>query len=345
MLNPTRLLQCLFVTPCLALVTTGCAQWNPVDVVFQSLEPQDGYYDCENLVGIDTLGEAETILADSRGREHNIFRHCLDGYFYPQNCRGRGTLVFSTLGRDLMEMDLETHQVEELFTDVRISVDQFLCAPEGETLLVAEWDDVWITDKDGTNLHRLELDFMEQFSFSSDGAQLLLSSVEAGTYLYDVTTEELSLWSETAHGAHFSQDDQSVVYLTREGEERVDVMVSRADGSEARKLTDLPPNWHLSPLRFTPDGTQLLFVEHYGHPWDRRDIDSALYSIDVATGSPRLVTAEDRHVTSFDIDSDGEQLVVGLDGNIVLMDLDGTGEILLTDSDRLDRTPIFLSIH
>jgi Tol biopolymer transport system component len=173
--------------------------------------------------------------------------------------------------------------------------------------------DIWTTREDGSGLLRLTNSpgYDAEATVSTDGQRIIFTSVRDGDLdLYSMRTDGLGVQRLTHRegydgGAFYSHDGKSIcwrAYYPTDSElvdyrallarrlvrpTRMNLWVARADGSEARQVTDLA-GASFGPY-FTPDDRGIIYASNFENPRGR---NFDLYVVSVDGGAPDPVTRD-----------------------------------------------------
>jgi dipeptidyl aminopeptidase/acylaminoacyl peptidase len=180
-----------------------------------------------------------------------------------------------------------------------------------------------------------------EVALSPDGRQLVYGSVSTGKR-GGVDVDVSSLWLVSArggsaplrltacpgtvcdeHGAAWSPDGRSIVFVTTDAKDQAQVASADAQGRGARILTDA--HGPLDTPRFSPDGRRIAFLYAAGAPKlpgplnplgrDAGDLETQVFEqrlavIPAAGGAPELLGPADLNVYEFDWAPDGRRFAV-----------------------------------
>ena len=159
------------------------------------------------------------------------------------------------------------------------------------------------------------------------------------------------------HGAAWSADGSSVVFVTTDEKEQTQIALAAADGGGVRMITHA--HGPLDTPRFSPDGGRIAFLYSVGAPRtpgplnplarDAGVLSSTVYEqrlavIPAAGGEPRLLGPADLNIYEYDWSPDGRRFVVSAahgsgDDNWWIAELDlcdaGSGAITTLAKPRL----------
>jgi len=252
-------------------------------LIFQST--RDGY-PCDQIFTMDLVSGDVRRVSTGKGR-------CTCAYFYEGDQR-------------------------ILYSSTHLAGDS--CPPppdfsQGYVWPLSEGYDIFTARADGSDLVRLTdtPGYDAEATVSRDGQWIVFTSVRDGDLdLYKMRTDgsQVTRLTDTPGydgGAFFSPDGQSICWrasyptqpqeledyrrllskgLIRPG--RLDLWVMKADGSDKRRVTNLP-GASFAPF-FTPDGQSLIYSSNWENP-EGRNFD--LYLVSTAGGPPEAVTREE----------------------------------------------------
>jgi Tol biopolymer transport system component len=186
---------------------------------------------------------------------------------------------------------------------------------QGYVWPISDAYDLFSAKPDGSDLTRLTATpgYDAEATVSRDGAWIVFTSMRDGDLdLYRMRTDgnEVARLTDTPGydgGAFFSPDGEWICYRANhpEAEEelddyrrllsqslirpgRLDLWVMRADGTDKRRVTDLP-GASFAPF-YTPDGRGLIFSSNFENP-EGRNFD--LFTVDLEGGTPVPVTRDE----------------------------------------------------
>jgi TolB protein len=175
--------------------------------------------------------------------------------------------------------------------------------------------DIFTANPDGSDLRRLTdtPGYDAEATLSTDGKWIVFTSVRDGDLdLYKMRSDGTDITRLTHRvgydgGAFFSRDGKWICYRTfypadsTESADyerllgnalvrpsRMNLWVMRADGSDARQVTD-EPGASFAPY-FTPDGRRIVYASNWENPRGR---NFDLYLVPVAGGAPQPVTRDE----------------------------------------------------
>jgi Tol biopolymer transport system component len=228
---------------------------------------------------------------------------------------GHVTRVSNGLGRTTCGYFYDKDQ-RILFSSTHLASDS--CPPppdysQGYVWPVSEGYDIFTAKPDGSDLQRLTLTpgYDAEATVSVDGSRIVFTSVRDGDLeVYTMKTDGTGVRRLTNKigydgGAFFSRDGKWICFRSSYPSDsavaeyqallarhlvrptQMNLWVMRADGSDARQITD-KPGASFAPY-FTPDGKSLIYSSNWENP-KGRNFD--LYLVPVKGGEPVAVTRD-----------------------------------------------------
>lgn len=251
-----------------------------------------------------------------------IFQSTRDGYpcdriYTLDLATGRTRMVSTGTGRTTCAYYYDRDR-RVLFASTHAGADT--CPPnpdhsQGYVWPISETYDLWTARPDGSDLRRLTdtPGYDAEATVSVDGSRIVFTSVRDGDLeLYSMAPDGSGVKRLTNHlgydgGAFYSRDGRWICYRTSSPTDsaeiadyrrllaahlvrpsRMNLWVMRADGSEARQVTD-DPGASFAPY-FTPDGKALIYSSNRENPRGR---NFDLFLVPVEGGAPEPVTREE----------------------------------------------------
>lgn len=186
------------------------------------------------------------------------------------------------------------------------NVTSAACSPDGEYIVIAGGDSkpfarLWSAS---SGIHLAELPVtrgvVQSAVFSPDSSNVLTSSFQEATRVWDVSGREIATLCES-NSAGFSRDGKAV--FTASHDQVVRVWDTR---TWAERMQIKVPGKHLTHVAFSSDGSRIVTIggnDHTAHVWDAR------------SGAAICAVRHNAHLNCASLDRSGSQVVVASSDN------------------------------
>jgi Tol biopolymer transport system component len=219
-------------------------------------------------------------------------------HFYPSLSPDGKSVVYSQYREDnvyeIYEISLADGSIRRL-TDRLGALTGPEISPDGKSIVFMRWtpssdqDQIWLMDRDGSQLHQLIPGTGWDPTWSPDGSQVLFASDRDGSIqLYRVSLDGSGLQRISSLPAIRGRSDWSsqgwVATYSGDAWHR-EVYLMRSDGSELHQVS--PPGGNSQGPTFSPDGMWIAFTAYFDKPNDINGCEIYVTRVD-GTGLLRL---------------------------------------------------------